>query len=108
VDVSDRLAGLIRRPGLTTWTPSPDRECNTSFPTYSSYVDSLSEENRQQTKMSEGQWPPADGADLKLERCLRIYPHLQDTGGFFVAVLQKRVKEEAMNVSATADVASLG
>jgi len=33
---------------------------------------------------------------LKLERCMRIYPHLQDTGGFFVAVLQRKkiAKEE--------------
>jgi len=25
---------------------------------------------------------------MHLERCMRIYPHLQDTGGFFVAVFQ--------------------
>jgi multisite-specific tRNA:(cytosine-C5)-methyltransferase len=26
---------------------------------------------------------------LPLENCMRIYPHLQDTGGFFIAVLEK-------------------
>lgn len=25
---------------------------------------------------------------------MRIYPHLQDTGGFFVAVLRRKVIEE--------------
>ncbi|KAH8110311.1 S-adenosyl-L-methionine-dependent methyltransferase [Phellopilus nigrolimitatus] len=34
-------------------------------------------------------WPPANVAELGLERCMRIYPHLQDTGGFFVAVLER-------------------
>ena len=25
---------------------------------------------------------------------MRIYPHLQDTGGFFVAILQRVIKED--------------
>ena len=37
-------------------------------------------------------WPPdaADAARLRLERCSRLLPHDQDTGGFFVALLRKR------------------
>ncbi|KAJ2511563.1 tRNA (cytosine(34)-C(5))-methyltransferase, partial [Coemansia sp. RSA 1937] len=27
--------------------------------------------------------------ELHMERCMRIYPHLQNTGGFFVAVIEK-------------------
>ncbi|KAI5118905.1 hypothetical protein M0805_002820 [Coniferiporia weirii] len=34
-------------------------------------------------------WPPSNTDELRLERCMRIYPHLQDSGGFFVAVLQR-------------------
>ncbi|XP_042913410.1 RNA cytosine C(5)-methyltransferase NSUN2-like [Parasteatoda tepidariorum] len=30
--------------------------------------------------------------DLHLEHCIRILPHHQDTGGFFVAVLEKKDK----------------
>ncbi|KAL5521818.1 NCL1 [Sanghuangporus sanghuang] len=41
-------------------------------------------------KMLKTQWPPENTGDLRLERCVRVYPHLQDTGGFFVAVLQRR------------------
>ena len=36
---------------------------------------------------------PAEGVDnakYHLDRCMRILPHQQDTGGFFVAVLQKK------------------
>jgi tRNA (cytosine34-C5)-methyltransferase len=32
------------------------------------------------------------GKDIGLERCIRIYPQDQDTGGFFVAVIKKRKK----------------
>lgn len=28
---------------------------------------------------------------------LRIYPHLQDTGGFFIAVLQKKLPRNALS-----------
>lgn len=34
-------------------------------------------------------FPPAADAGLPLERCMRFLPHHQDTGGFFVAVLEK-------------------
>ncbi|CAN0334315.1 unnamed protein product, partial [Discosporangium mesarthrocarpum] len=36
-------------------------------------------------------FPPAEdvGRSLHLERCMRVLPHHQDTGGFFVAVLEK-------------------
>jgi len=34
-------------------------------------------------------WPPAGRAADALQHCLRLYPHLNDTGGFFVAVLRK-------------------
>jgi multisite-specific tRNA:(cytosine-C5)-methyltransferase len=56
--------------------------------------------------MSEGHWPPKNVETLNLPRwyvfifqvrppfltniySIRIYPHLQDSGGFFVAVLEK-------------------
>lgn len=36
-------------------------------------------------------WPPSaeEREKFLLERCWRIYPHHQDTGGFFCAVLEK-------------------
>ncbi|KAK7683830.1 hypothetical protein QCA50_013206 [Cerrena zonata] len=91
VDATNHLPGLKHRPGLTTWTPSVDRSVVTDFTTYHDFIQSLPEEKRADTKLVESQWPPSaeDAERLHITRCLRIYPHLQDTGGFFVAVLQK-------------------
>ncbi|WFD29616.1 multisite-specific tRNA:(cytosine-C(5))-methyltransferase [Malassezia sp. CBS 17886] len=35
-------------------------------------------------------WPQGDEKNLHLGRCVRVYPHMQNTGGFFVACLVKR------------------
>ncbi len=34
-------------------------------------------------------WPQGDEEQLGTQHCMRLYPHLQDTGGFFVALLEK-------------------
>ena len=44
-------------------------------------------------KVAKTFWPPPSGPErdaLHLERCMRIYPHDQNSGGFFVAVLEKK------------------
>ncbi|CAO1631364.1 unnamed protein product [Sympodiomycopsis kandeliae] len=35
-------------------------------------------------------WPSGDEAALGLEHCMRVYPHYQNTGGFFITVLEKK------------------
>ncbi|KAF9493772.1 S-adenosyl-L-methionine-dependent methyltransferase [Pleurotus eryngii] len=92
VDVSSRYPELERLPGLTSWTPTADRTAEKYFDTYQEYRESLS--STDPVKLTEGHWPPPNAVDLNLTRCMRIYPHLQDTGGFFVAVLQKKQKAE--------------
>ncbi|XP_016126399.1 tRNA (cytosine(34)-C(5))-methyltransferase [Sinocyclocheilus grahami] len=45
------------------------------------------------TQIRPTMFPPTDPeklANMKLERCMRILPHHQNTGGFFVAVLVKK------------------
>jgi multisite-specific tRNA:(cytosine-C5)-methyltransferase len=37
-----------------------------------------------------------DSSRIPLERCIRVYPHLQDTGSFFITVLEK--KEEIRHI----------
>ncbi|KAJ6571942.1 cytosine-5--methyltransferase [Mycena capillaripes] len=88
VDVSAKLPELQRRPGLTSWRPT-DRSLNTSYDTYETFMQTSSEGDVGKAKMTRGHWPPEDVEALDLPRCLRIYPHLQDTGGFFVAVLER-------------------
>ncbi|KAG0232666.1 tRNA (cytosine(34)-C(5))-methyltransferase [Actinomortierella wolfii] len=81
VDVSNELPELIRKPGLSHWTV---------FTKEGVQVDRLEDLPKDaKGKFFESMWPPKNAKDLHLERCLRIYPHLQDTGGFFVAVLKK-------------------
>ena len=70
VDVSSRLPALIRRPGLHTWKPSVDKAIDTSFATYGSFMDHLSDEKKGESKMLESHWPPAkkEAEELHLER----------------------------------------
>uniref|UniRef100_A0A1J3KA89 tRNA (Cytosine(34)-C(5))-methyltransferase n=1 Tax=Noccaea caerulescens TaxID=107243 RepID=A0A1J3KA89_NOCCA len=96
VDVSDKLPQLIRRPGLKKWkvhdrggwyrsykdVPNSQRDgvlksmfpCGKSDKDYEDIASISSEE---------------EVCDLPLERCVRILPHDQNTGGFFIAVFHK-------------------
>ncbi|XP_071785595.1 RNA cytosine-C(5)-methyltransferase NSUN2-like [Asterias amurensis] len=83
VDVSDHLPGLKRIPGLTKW-----KVIDNVSEVFGSYED-VPESKKQKFKAT--MWPPTEEeADrLNLHRCVRILPHQQNTGGFFVAVLRK-------------------
>lgn len=87
VDVSSQLPELKRRPGLTNWRPTSHREAKTTYDTYDAF---LSAESASEAKLTPGHWPPQDVEELNLPRSMRIYPHLQDSGGFFIAVLERR------------------
>ncbi|THH19611.1 hypothetical protein EW146_g1598 [Bondarzewia mesenterica] len=99
VDVSEQMPTLVRRPGLTAWVPAADRDL-TFLETYDAYMRSLPETKCGEARLGRSHWPPAESelGALHLERCMRVYPHLQDTGGFFVAVLRR--KEGAPNGAA--------
>ncbi|KAG8744951.1 hypothetical protein FRC10_009186 [Ceratobasidium sp. 414] len=108
VDVSTALPELKRRPGMSSWRPPVNREMNNFFDTHAEFIESLPPNQRGETKLVETQWPPVNAAELHLERCLRIYPHLQDSGAFFVAVLERKPKAAAgssTSTKRTADVA---
>ncbi|KAJ1668216.1 tRNA (cytosine-5-)-methyltransferase ncl1 [Coemansia sp. RSA 1646] len=87
VDVSDQLPGLKRRPGLNTWkVMTRDGSLHESFDAVPT-----EEGGRGRRKYMPKFFPLAKERmdDLHIERCMRIYPHMQNTGGFFVAVLEK-------------------
>ncbi|KAK7471032.1 tRNA (cytosine-5-)-methyltransferase ncl1 [Stygiomarasmius scandens] len=88
IDVSSGLPELKRRPGLTSWRPTSDRTVKKTYETYEAFI--ANDPQAAVTKLTPGHWPPANVEDLHLERCMRIYPHHQDSGGFFVAVLERR------------------
>jgi 16S rRNA C967 or C1407 C5-methylase (RsmB/RsmF family) len=75
VDVSTKLKQLNRKPGLTKWTVRK----NGQF--YNEFQDGQ--------ELHESMFPPKNVEELGLENCIRVYPHLQNYGGFFVAVFEK-------------------
>ncbi|CEF65044.1 Bacterial Fmu (Sun)/eukaryotic nucleolar NOL1/Nop2p domain and RNA (C5-cytosine) methyltransferase family and tRNA (C5-cytosine) methyltransferase, NCL1 family-containing protein [Strongyloides ratti] len=83
VDVSDKLVGLKRSPGVNTWKVL-DKDMNE----YSKYED-VPEFLR--TAIKPSYFPPSEDVckNLNLNRSFRVFPHQQNTGGFFIAVLKK-------------------
>lgn len=76
VDVSAELPQLKRRSGLLTWRVF-DKEMEEKQP---------GDESVHATA-----FPPTEQEQKKfnLQRCVRVYPHLQNTGGFFITVFEK-------------------
>lgn len=80
VDCKDALPGLKYRPGLTAWSVvTKDMEV----------IPSPADIPTKCTNVYHKHLFPTQDKELHLERCLRLLPHHQDTGGFFVAVLEK-------------------
>lgn len=85
VDASADLPGLKYMPGLTSW------KLMTKEGQW--YSDWSEVPTSRHTQIRPTMFPPTDPEKLqsmKLERCMRILPHHQNTGGFFVAVLMKK------------------
>ncbi|KAF4126642.1 multisite-specific tRNA:(cytosine-C5)-methyltransferase [Geosmithia morbida] len=97
-DSSDKLPQLKRVPGMKSW----------SIMDKAGRIWNSWEEVDAFAKKNDGVIPgrvvqsmfPAVGDDaeaLPLDRCMRVYPHLQDTGGFFITVLEKKAEFKARN-----------
>lgn len=112
IDCSQELPGLKRVSGLKSWKVM-DREGRTwgSWEEVEAHIEQ--EGPNGLARLSQSMFPPTgETADLPLERCMRVYPHLQDTGGFFITVIEKtseiRAKpENVSNVVPKASVAAL-
>ncbi|CAH8344518.1 unnamed protein product [Eruca vesicaria subsp. sativa] len=108
VDVSDKLPELIRRPGIKKWkvhdrgvwyrsykgVPKLQRDSvlRSMFPSGKSDKDSTTGAGSNSGEMASircDESAEEEVCDLPLERCARIVPHDQNTGGFFIAVLHK-------------------
>lgn len=85
VDVSKLLPKLIFQPGLTTW-----KVMDKDGILYGS-EEELPE--KLQGKLRRSLFPPTpeEVSSMNLNNCIRILPHYQNTGGFFVALLKKNV-----------------
>lgn len=76
VNCDDKLSGLVRSKGVSQW-PVIDR--------------TMSEKQRSDEGVSSSWFPPTEeeAAKFKLDNCIRVYPHQQNTGGFFITVFEK-------------------
>ena len=97
VDVSDQLPRLLRDPGLTTWTVCQ----KTGEPI------SMEDALKSAQKLPETLFPPNNDFDvvqltkwynvhpylLLITTSMRLLPYHQNTGGFFVAVFEKKPNE---------------
>ncbi|KAJ3648435.1 hypothetical protein Zmor_020239 [Zophobas morio] len=83
VDVGSSLPGLKFMPGMENWLVGSR---NLEF--YSSYEEV---DEKWRTTIRPQMFPPKpeDKEKYQLNRCMRILPHHQNTGAFFVAVIEK-------------------
>jgi len=83
VDISDRLPGLIREQGLNSWKVIDKNKDHYTSPSQ------VPKSRREKVKVSF--FPPTDeeAKTLNLDRCMRMLPHKQDTGGFFITLIRK-------------------
>ncbi|XP_065095378.1 tRNA (cytosine(34)-C(5))-methyltransferase [Ochlerotatus camptorhynchus] len=84
VEASHLLPSLKHSPGLTYWEPA------TKDMKFYKTIDEVPDMYR--TVIRQQMFPPAaeDAAKYNLERCIRVLPHQQNTGGFFIALLEKK------------------
>lgn len=89
IDCSGELKGLIRSPGLMSWNVM-DKQGRV-WNNWKEVEEAISAGDESLTRLSESMFPPnGDSETLDLTRCMRVYPHQQDTGGFFITVLEKK------------------
>ncbi|MCJ1405722.1 hypothetical protein MMC11_008952 [Xylographa trunciseda] len=95
VDCSSLLPQLKRNPGLTSWKVM-DKQGRmwTSWQEVEDAKTANGDEGF--SKIAEEMFPQSDevtiAQKLPLERCIRVYGHQQDTGSFFITVLQKKTE----------------
>ncbi len=91
INCDDRLPGLERVPGITHWpVMGKDKQ----------YKEIGAEGLLKST------FPPTkeEIEEFRLENCIRVYPHLQDTGGFFISVFEKNEIPPKVNINEKVNV----
>ncbi|RDA89835.1 hypothetical protein CP533_6946 [Ophiocordyceps camponoti-saundersi (nom. inval.)] len=100
VDCHDQLPALKRKPGLKSWNIMD--KAGRTWKSWAEVESFAKEQNEGQIpgRVAQTMFSEVQGFDrglIPLERCMRVYPHLQDTGAFFIAVLEKRAEFKAKN-----------
>lgn len=76
VNVDNELPGLKRRQGISDWKV---------------FGKDMEIKNKGEDGLPDTLFPPTEeeAKDFNLQNCVRVYPHLQNTGGFFITVFEK-------------------
>jgi multisite-specific tRNA:(cytosine-C5)-methyltransferase len=95
----DKLPLLKRKPGLKNWSVMD--KGGQVWETFADVQKDVQENGSTPwtDRLVEGMFPPtadSTSAEIPFERCMRVYPHLQDTGGFFIAILEKKSEFRAL------------
>lgn len=94
LDCGNALPELKRRPGLSKWNVIDKH--GKIWQTWSEVEDERARKGPDGLgRLVEEMFPPSDPGKLPFERCMRVYPHLQDTGAFFIVVLEKKTEIKA-------------
>ena len=85
LDASQLVPGLKYSSGINKWKMA-GKEKNVIYNEFSEVPE------KYHNFIRPHMFSPQEGVDAKfhLDRCMRVLPHQQDTGGFFVAVLSKK------------------
>jgi len=89
LSTADQLPALKRSPGLNDWSIMAR-----GGQIYESWAEAQQFEP-EGSKVVPGMFPPEADERIPLENCMRVYPHQQDTGGFFIAILEKQSEVKA-------------
>ena len=98
IDCTEALPDLKRQHGLSSWKVM-DKQ-GKIWHSWQAVEEAKAKEGSEGLgKLVEGMFPPTNTSEpdthLHFERCMRVYAHLQDTGGFFIAVLEKKKEIKA-------------
>lgn len=89
LDGAHLLPGLARRPGLRRWLVLDDQARLLQSVAHARRADGGTNA-RGECRYRSTMWPPsASESAPELERCMRFLPHLNNGGGFFIALLRK-------------------
>ncbi|KAI1430373.1 NOL1/NOP2/sun family protein [Xylaria sp. FL1777] len=96
IDCKDRLPLLKRYPGMHQWKVMD--KSGKIWNNWDEVQQHVLNGGQAPGKISQTMFPRPDTSDcsaLPLDRCMRVYPHQQDTGGFFITVLEKKKEFKA-------------